>query len=306
MTARAPGGAGAEGLKLHPTLQASTPATTASCRSSTRPPSSGLTLLTHAGTSGLGAGEPGGQGLRIDLARPILLDRIAARHPHMKIVLAHVGWPWHLEAVAMALHKSNVYLDISGWKYRYLPDEVKREIPRRLRNSSASAPTIRCSTRKRASTSSTASNSRPTSPRPSCTTTPRRCWPVINEAAHPRTHAGARRPGDIAGAIGVRRLEHSPAGLSASPPSARRRLLDELRGPAPPPLGARPRWRQDGSRAAEGAGPREDQGGSLAHEHTALRARPSRQHLRARCRTANAASWSSAGPAGSRAQWGGG
>jgi len=52
----------------------------------------------------------------------------------MQIVLAHVGWPWHLEAVAMALHKSNVYLDISGWKYRYLPDEVKREIPRRLRN----------------------------------------------------------------------------------------------------------------------------------------------------------------------------
>ena len=94
----------------------------------------GLTLLTHAGTSGLGAGEPGGQGLRIDLARPILLDRIAARHPQMQIVLAHVGWPWHLEAVAMALHKSNVYLDISGWKYRYLPDEVKREIPRRLRN----------------------------------------------------------------------------------------------------------------------------------------------------------------------------
>ena len=94
----------------------------------------GLILLTHAGTSGLGAGEPGGQGLRIDLARPILLDRIAARHPGMQIVLAHVGWPWHLEAVAMALHKSNVYLDISGWKYRYLPDEVKREIPRRLRD----------------------------------------------------------------------------------------------------------------------------------------------------------------------------
>ena len=90
-------------------------------------------LLTHAGTSGLGAGEPGGQGLRIDLARPILLDRIAARHPRMQIVLAHVGWPWHLEAVAMALHKSNVFLDISGWKYRYLPEEVRREIPRRLR-----------------------------------------------------------------------------------------------------------------------------------------------------------------------------
>jgi hypothetical protein len=89
----------------------------------------GLIVLTHAGTSGLGAGEPGGQGLRIDLARPILLDRIAARHPQMQIVLAHVGWPWHLEAVAMALHKSNVYLDISGWKYRYLPDDGQARDP---------------------------------------------------------------------------------------------------------------------------------------------------------------------------------
>jgi predicted TIM-barrel fold metal-dependent hydrolase len=33
----------------------------------------------------------------------------------------------------MALHKTNVYLDISGWKYRYLPDDVRREMPRRLR-----------------------------------------------------------------------------------------------------------------------------------------------------------------------------
>ena len=93
----------------------------------------GLILLTHAGTSGLGAGEPGGQGLRIDLARPILLDRIAARHPNTPVVLAHVGWPWHLEALAMALHKTNVYIDISGWRYRYLPEDVRREMRRRLR-----------------------------------------------------------------------------------------------------------------------------------------------------------------------------
>jgi predicted TIM-barrel fold metal-dependent hydrolase len=33
----------------------------------------------------------------------------------------------------MALHKSNVYLDISGWKYRYLPEDVRREMARRLR-----------------------------------------------------------------------------------------------------------------------------------------------------------------------------
>jgi predicted TIM-barrel fold metal-dependent hydrolase len=126
-------GLGLRGLKLHPTMQGFDPGDDRFLPFFDAAAELGLVLLTHAGTSGLGAGEPGGQGLRIDLARPILLDRIAARHPGMKIVLAHVGWPWHLEAVAMALHKSNVFLDISGWKYRYLPEEVQREIPRRLR-----------------------------------------------------------------------------------------------------------------------------------------------------------------------------
>jgi predicted TIM-barrel fold metal-dependent hydrolase len=122
---------GLRGLKLHPTLQDFDPGDHLPFFDAAA--ELGLVVLTHAGTSGLGAGEPGGQGLRIDLARPLLLDRIAARHRHMPIVLAHVGWPWHLEALAMALHKSNVFLDISGWKYRYLPDEVKREMARRLR-----------------------------------------------------------------------------------------------------------------------------------------------------------------------------
>jgi predicted TIM-barrel fold metal-dependent hydrolase len=124
---------GLRGLKLHPTMQAFDPGDDRFLPFFDAAAELGLILLTHAGTSGLGAGEPGGQGLRIDLARPILLDRIAARHPGMPVVLAHVGWPWHLEAVAMALHKSNVYLDISGWKYRYLPEDVRREMPRRLR-----------------------------------------------------------------------------------------------------------------------------------------------------------------------------
>jgi hypothetical protein len=124
---------GLRGLKLHPTMQDFDPGDDRFLPFFDAAAELGLILLTHAGTSGLGAGEPGGQGLRIDLARPILLDRIAARHPGMPVVLAHVGWPWHLEAVAMALHKSNVFLDISGWKYRYLPEEVRREMPRRLR-----------------------------------------------------------------------------------------------------------------------------------------------------------------------------
>ena len=46
--------------------------------------------------------------------------------------MAHFGWPWHLEAAAIALHKSNVYLELSGWAPRYVPDEVVREAEGRL------------------------------------------------------------------------------------------------------------------------------------------------------------------------------
>ncbi len=126
-------GLGLRGLKLHPTLQGFDPADPAVAPFFAVAAELGLVVVTHAGTSALGSGEPGGQGLRIDLARPLLLDPVAARHPDLQIVLAHVGWPWHLEALAMALHKSNVWLDISGWRYRYLPEDVLREARTRLR-----------------------------------------------------------------------------------------------------------------------------------------------------------------------------
>lgn len=120
------------GLKLHPTLQAFDPSADEVMPVFEAAAEAGLAVITHTGTSGIGAGCPGGQGLRIDYARPILLDRAAAAFPDMPIVLAHVGWPWHLEALAMALHKSNVHIDISGWRYRYLPPEVVRDMKGRL------------------------------------------------------------------------------------------------------------------------------------------------------------------------------
>lgn len=120
------------GLKLHPTLQAFDPSSDQAMGVFEAAAEAGLAVITHTGTSGIGAGCPGGQGLRIDYARPILLDRAAAAFPDMPIVLAHVGWPWHLEALAMALHKSNVHIDISGWRYRYLPPEVVRDMKGRL------------------------------------------------------------------------------------------------------------------------------------------------------------------------------
>jgi predicted TIM-barrel fold metal-dependent hydrolase len=82
----------------------------------------------------LGAGQPGGQGIRLDPARPIHLDIVAARFPELPIIAAHFGWPWHLELIAMALHKTNIYIELSGWSPRYYPEELVREIGGRLQD----------------------------------------------------------------------------------------------------------------------------------------------------------------------------
>src|SRR6476661_3199321 len=92
----------------------------------------GLLALFHTRTSGIGARQPGGQGIRIDLAHPLKLDPVAAAHPELTVVAAHFGWPWHMDLIAMALHKTNVYIDISGWAPRRVPAEVIRELRGRL------------------------------------------------------------------------------------------------------------------------------------------------------------------------------
>jgi uncharacterized protein len=34
--------------------------------------------------------------------------------------------PWQDEAISMATHKANVYIDLSGWSPRYFPPELVR------------------------------------------------------------------------------------------------------------------------------------------------------------------------------------
>lgn len=123
---------GLHGLKLHPTVQGFDPLDPALEGFFDKVAELNLPLIVHVGMSGLGARQPGGQGLRLDLAEPIRWDPIAARYPHLNIMLAHLGVPWLDQALAMALHKTNVYLDISGWKVKHLPPDVVRELRRRL------------------------------------------------------------------------------------------------------------------------------------------------------------------------------
>ena len=94
----------------------------------------GAALMIDVGTTGMGAGTPGGMGARIRHAHPLSLDDLAADFPTMTIIAAHPGWPWIDDMTAVALHKGNVYWEMSGWAPKYLPDSLKRDISGRLRD----------------------------------------------------------------------------------------------------------------------------------------------------------------------------
>jgi uncharacterized protein len=125
---------GLKGVKLHPSLQAFAPDDERHWPLYERCEDLGLAVLFHTGTSGIGAGQPGGQGIRLDYARPIRLDAVAASFPSLNVIAAHFGFPWHIELLSMALHKTNIYIDISGWAPRYIPSEVMRDLKGRLQD----------------------------------------------------------------------------------------------------------------------------------------------------------------------------
>jgi predicted TIM-barrel fold metal-dependent hydrolase len=80
-----------------------------------------LPALFHTGQTGVGAGTRGGGGIRLKYSNPMLLDDVAADFPDMPIVLAHPSFPWQEEALSVAMHKPQVYIDLSGWSPKYFP-----------------------------------------------------------------------------------------------------------------------------------------------------------------------------------------
>jgi predicted TIM-barrel fold metal-dependent hydrolase len=67
-----------------------------------------------------------GGGIRLKYGQPILVDDVAIDFPEMKIILAHPGWPWTDESLSMALHKPNIFIDLSGWSPKHFPPQVAR------------------------------------------------------------------------------------------------------------------------------------------------------------------------------------
>jgi predicted TIM-barrel fold metal-dependent hydrolase len=123
---------GLKGLKFHPTMQQFDPADSRFYAIWEKAEQRGLICLFHTGTCGIGAGTPGAGGTKIRYSHPGFLDSLGADFPGLTLIAAHFGWPWFMECLAIALHKSNVHIELSGWAPKYLPPEVVREIGKRL------------------------------------------------------------------------------------------------------------------------------------------------------------------------------
>jgi uncharacterized protein len=104
---RAVRGQGLRGLKLDPALQRFDLASREhafpvyECAAELQIP-----VLIHCGMSFAPRGRASG-------AHPLALEEVAAEFPRLRIVIAHCGWPWVMEALMLALKFPNVSLDTS-------------------------------------------------------------------------------------------------------------------------------------------------------------------------------------------------
>ena len=112
------------GFKLHPNIQAFFPNDRAVYPLYEAIAEAGLPVLFHTGHSGIGSGLPGGGGVRLKYSNPMHVDDVAVDFPELTIVLAHPSFPWQDEAISVALHKRQVYIDLSGWSPRYFPPQL--------------------------------------------------------------------------------------------------------------------------------------------------------------------------------------
>ncbi len=70
-----------------------------------------LPVLLHTGTTFISQAP-------LDCTLPRHLDRVAIRHPQVKIIMAHLGHPYEGECVAVIRKHPHVYADVSALHYR--------------------------------------------------------------------------------------------------------------------------------------------------------------------------------------------
>jgi predicted TIM-barrel fold metal-dependent hydrolase len=117
---------GVRGFKFHPNLQAFFPDDRIAYPLYEVIQGLGVPAVFHTGQTGIGAGRPGGGGIRLKYSNPMCVDDVAVDFPELRIILAHPSFPWQDEALAVATHKPHVYIDLSGWSPKYFPPQLVR------------------------------------------------------------------------------------------------------------------------------------------------------------------------------------
>jgi len=115
---------GVRGFKFHPSVQGFYPNDPAVYPVYEAIEELGVPALFHSGQTGIGAGTPGGGGIRLKYSNPMMLDDVAVDFPELTIIIAHPSFPWQDEALAVATHKPLVYIDLSGWSPKYFPPQL--------------------------------------------------------------------------------------------------------------------------------------------------------------------------------------
>jgi predicted TIM-barrel fold metal-dependent hydrolase len=124
---------GVKGFKFHPSFQGFEPNDRRFYPIYEAIAAAGVPALFHTGQTGLGSALPGGYGIKLRYSDPMLLDDVAADFPELTIVMAHPAVPWVDAQIAIASHKSNCYIDLSGWSPKYFPPQLVRALGRQLR-----------------------------------------------------------------------------------------------------------------------------------------------------------------------------
>ncbi|SEB92404.1 hypothetical protein SAMN04490240_0750 [Rhodococcus pyridinivorans] len=117
---------GVKGFKFHPSMQDFSPNDRRFYPLYDTLSETGVPVLFHTGQTGIGAGLPGGHGIKLRYSDPMLLDDVAADFPDLTIIMAHPAVPWIDSQIAIATHKANVYIDLSGWSPKYFPPQLVR------------------------------------------------------------------------------------------------------------------------------------------------------------------------------------
>jgi predicted TIM-barrel fold metal-dependent hydrolase len=103
---------GGKGIKLGPIYQGFKPDDERHFPVYERIEELGLPILWHQGSS---LDAPNGP---LEWAMPWRLDKIARTFPDLKMVIAHFGFPWIREVVALLRKRANVYTDVSAFGTR--------------------------------------------------------------------------------------------------------------------------------------------------------------------------------------------